>query len=49
MFGYMAENLMSGECDVVEADELASLVSTGWRLLDVAQRTSMQAGRPPEP
>ena len=35
MLGYMAENLMSGECDVVEADELEDLVATGWTLLDV--------------
>ena len=35
MLGYMAENLMSGECDVVEADELRGLVATGWKLLDV--------------
>ena len=35
MLGYMAENLMSGECDVVEADELSGLVATGWKVLDV--------------
>ena len=38
MLGYMAENLMSGECDVVETDELGGLVATGWRLLDVRTR-----------
>jgi len=35
MLGYMAENIMSGECDVVEPDEVAKLVADGWTLLDV--------------
>ncbi len=35
MLGYMSENILSGECDVVEADEVAALASTGWTLLDV--------------
>ncbi len=48
MLGYMAENLMSGECDVVEADELAGLVSTGWTLLDVRSEDEHAAGAIPE-
>jgi len=43
MLGYMAENLMSGECDVVETDEVAGLVAGGWTLLDV--RTEAEHGR----
>jgi NADPH-dependent 2,4-dienoyl-CoA reductase/sulfur reductase-like enzyme/rhodanese-related sulfurtransferase len=35
MLGYMAENLMSGECDVVEPDQVSSLATSGWTLLDV--------------
>ena len=35
MLGYMAENVLSGECDVVEPDELAELVAHGWVVLDV--------------
>ena len=35
MLGYMAENLMSGECDSVEPEELAGLVEAGWMVIDV--------------
>jgi rhodanese-related sulfurtransferase len=35
MLGYMAENIGSGECDVVEPDEIPRLVADGWVLLDV--------------
>ena len=47
MLGYMAENLMSGECDVVEADELAGLVATGWKLLDVRTEDEHERGSIP--
>ena len=47
MLGYMAENLMSGECDVVEADELAGLVATGWKLLDVRTKDEHERGSIP--
>ena len=30
MLGYMAENLRTGACDVVEYDELATLTGAGW-------------------
>ena len=43
MLGYMAENILSGECDVIEADELAGLVASGWTLLDV--RTPSECAR----
>lgn len=35
LLGYMAENVLSGDCDVVEPAELPELVSRGWTLLDV--------------
>ena len=31
----MAENVLSGACDVVAASELAQLVEEGWTLVDV--------------
>jgi len=40
MLGYMAENVLSGACDVVEYDELAALSGSGWTLVDV--RTSQE-------
>ena len=35
MLGYMAENVRTGACDVVEYDELPSLIDSGWTILDV--------------
>ena len=35
MLGYMAENVLSGECDVVEPDELEDLLAMSWTLIDV--------------
>jgi NADPH-dependent 2,4-dienoyl-CoA reductase/sulfur reductase-like enzyme/rhodanese-related sulfurtransferase len=35
MLGYMAENVLSGECDVVEPGELDEVLDTGWTLIDV--------------
>ncbi len=35
MLGYMAENVLSGECDVVEPDELDDVLAMGWTLIDV--------------
>jgi NADPH-dependent 2,4-dienoyl-CoA reductase/sulfur reductase-like enzyme/rhodanese-related sulfurtransferase len=35
LLGYMAENVLSGDCDVVEPRELEELVSRGWTLVDV--------------
>jgi NADPH-dependent 2,4-dienoyl-CoA reductase/sulfur reductase-like enzyme/rhodanese-related sulfurtransferase len=43
MLGYMAENVRSGACDVVEYDELARLTGEGWTVLDV--RTCEEHGR----
>ena len=47
MLGYMAENLMSGECDVVEAYEVAGLMAQGWTLLDVRTRDQHVRGSIP--
>ena len=35
MLGYMSENILSGECDVVGPDEVSGLRDSGWTLLDV--------------
>ena len=43
MLGYMAENVRSGACDVVEYDELDRLIEEGWTVVDV--RTREEHGR----
>jgi NADPH-dependent 2,4-dienoyl-CoA reductase/sulfur reductase-like enzyme/rhodanese-related sulfurtransferase len=35
LLGYMAENVLSGDCDVVDPRELDELVAGGWKLIDV--------------
>ncbi|MFI5042172.1 MAG: FAD-dependent oxidoreductase [Acidimicrobiales bacterium] len=35
LLGYMAENVLSGDCDVVDARELDPLVTEGWTVVDV--------------
>ena len=35
LLGYMAENILSGDCDVVAPDDLAGLVEDGWSVVDV--------------
>jgi NADPH-dependent 2,4-dienoyl-CoA reductase/sulfur reductase-like enzyme/rhodanese-related sulfurtransferase len=35
LLGYMAENVLSGDCDVVDPRELDELVTQGWILVDV--------------
>ena len=47
MLGYMAENLRSGECDVVEAAEVESLVAEGWIPLDVRTQAEHDRGALP--
>jgi NADPH-dependent 2,4-dienoyl-CoA reductase/sulfur reductase-like enzyme/rhodanese-related sulfurtransferase len=47
MLGYMAENILSGECDVIEPAELADVVASGWTLLDVRTPTEHAAGAIP--
>ncbi|HEY5272247.1 MAG TPA: FAD-dependent oxidoreductase [Acidimicrobiales bacterium] len=47
MLGYMAENVLSGDCDVVEPSEVNELVASGWRLLDVRTEREHAAGAIP--
>jgi NADPH-dependent 2,4-dienoyl-CoA reductase/sulfur reductase-like enzyme/rhodanese-related sulfurtransferase len=35
MLGYMAENVLLGDCDPVEPSELGALVDAGWTVIDV--------------
>ncbi len=35
LLGYMAENILSGDCDVVDPNELAGLIEKGWSVVDV--------------
>jgi NADPH-dependent 2,4-dienoyl-CoA reductase/sulfur reductase-like enzyme/rhodanese-related sulfurtransferase len=35
LLGYMAENVLGGDCDVVAPAELAGLLAAGWQLVDV--------------
>lgn len=43
LLGYMAENVQSGDCDIVAPDEVAALRDAGWTLLDV--RTEAEHAR----
>ena len=47
MLGYMAENVLSGECDVVEPGELADVLAAGWTLVDVRTAAEHGAGSIP--
>ena len=47
MLGYMAENVRTGACDVVEYDEIDALTGAGWTLLDVRTERGARAGRDP--
>ena len=44
MLGYMAENVLSGECDVVEPEEVDALAAAGWTLVDVRTPSEHAAG-----
>jgi rhodanese-related sulfurtransferase len=35
LLGYMAENVLSGDCDIVNPQELGQLVEKGWPVIDV--------------
>ncbi len=48
MLGYMAENIRNGECDVVEPDELESLIAAGWQLIDVRSAAENARGSIPD-
>jgi NADPH-dependent 2,4-dienoyl-CoA reductase/sulfur reductase-like enzyme/rhodanese-related sulfurtransferase len=47
LLGYMAENILNGDCDVVAPDELAGLVEEDWRLVDVRTSEEHQRGAIP--
>jgi rhodanese-related sulfurtransferase len=45
--GYMAENVISGDCDVVDPLEVATLAADGWTVLDVRTEAEHAAGSIP--
>ena len=47
MLGYMAENVLSGDCDIVAPAELDGLISDGWTLIDVRTEAEHAAGAIP--
>jgi NADPH-dependent 2,4-dienoyl-CoA reductase/sulfur reductase-like enzyme/rhodanese-related sulfurtransferase len=47
MLGYMSENVLSGECDVVEPGEVEDLQASGWTLLDVRTEEEHERGAIP--
>ncbi len=44
LLGYMAENILSGDCDVVAPNELAGLIKMGWSLVDVRTAEEHERG-----
>ena len=44
LLGYMAENVLSGECDIVAPPELDDLVDKGWPIIDVRTAEEHVAG-----
>jgi len=47
MLGYMAENVLSGDCDIVAPADLDGLIGDGWTLVDVRTETEHTAGAIP--
>ena len=47
LLGYMAENIRSGECDVIDWYEVNGHVADGWTLLDVRTSAEHRAGAIP--
>ena len=47
MLGYMAENVLSGDCDIVAPGELDGLIGDGWTLIDVRTEAEHAAGAIP--
>jgi rhodanese-related sulfurtransferase len=47
MLGYMAENVLSGACDVVAPEELDGLRADGWSVVDVRSAAEHAAGAIP--
>ncbi len=44
LHGYMAENVLSGDCDIVEPQELGQLMEKGWPVIDVRTAEEHAAG-----
>jgi NADPH-dependent 2,4-dienoyl-CoA reductase/sulfur reductase-like enzyme/rhodanese-related sulfurtransferase len=44
LLGYMAENVLSGDCDIVGPQELGELVDKGWPVIDVRTAEEHAAG-----
>lgn len=44
MLGYMVENVLAGDCDVVDPADVAALVEAGWTLVDVRSAAEHAAG-----
>jgi NADPH-dependent 2,4-dienoyl-CoA reductase/sulfur reductase-like enzyme/rhodanese-related sulfurtransferase len=47
MLGYMAENVLSGDCDIAAPDDLAGLIDAGWTVVDVRTEAEHAAGALP--
>ncbi len=47
LLGYMAENILSGDCDVVAPDELAGLIEEDWCVVDVRTAEEHERGAIP--
>ena len=47
MLGYMAENLLAGDCDPVEPVDVDALLEAGWTLLDVRTEAEQERGTIP--
>ena len=47
LLGYMAENILSGDCDVVAPDELTGLIEGGWSVVDVRTAEEHERGAIP--
>ena len=44
LLGYMAGNVLAGDCDIVDPHEVDSLIEQGWTLVDVRTREEHAAG-----
>ena len=47
LLGYIAENVLSGDCDAVDPKELAELLDQGWLLVDVRTQAEHASGAIP--
>jgi len=47
MLGYMAENVLTGDCDVIDPLEIDSAIAEGWTLIDVRTEAEHSVGHIP--